>query len=270
MFLRVRRKMKTFPLAAASALLWLANTAAAGEMRVERDVAYAEPKTERQTFDVYWDPAAKDRPIVVWIHGGGFSQGNKSEVHDKPQAFVERGFVFVSMNYRLMPAATVEEMAADVARCVRRLHDQARNYGGDPRSIVLMGHSAGAQLAALVATDDRYLRAEELTLANLRACVPVDGRFTLVRGGAESLTAPARHVAAGKNIPPFLILYHDLGRPESAAQSVAFEAILKASGVPARVYAAKGKDHTTINTHLGQADDPATNEVWKFFDTVFN
>jgi arylformamidase len=252
----------------APAIFLLAGSVYGGEPRVERDVAYAEPKTERQTMDVYWSAEGRNRPIVVWIHGGGFSHGNKSEVDRKPQAFVEKGFVFASMNYRLMPAATVEGMAADVARCVRRLHDKAANYGGDPKSIVLMGHSAGAQLAALVATDDRYLRAEELALANLRACVPVDGRFTLVRGGAESPTAPARHVAAGKNIPPFLILYHDLGRPESAAQSTAFEVILKGAGVPARVYAAKGKDHTTINTHLGQADDPATGEVWKFLGEV--
>ena len=70
-----------------------------------------------------------------------------------------QGYAFASINYRLVPAATVEEQASDVANAVKALIDRAGSVGVDRRRIVLMGHSAGAQLVALVGTDERYLRA---------------------------------------------------------------------------------------------------------------
>jgi dienelactone hydrolase len=66
-------------------------------------------------------------------------------------------------------------MAGDVAKAIRWVRDRAQQYGGDPDTIFVMGHSAGAQLAALVCTDDRYLKAEGLSFSILKGCVPVDG-----------------------------------------------------------------------------------------------
>jgi acetyl esterase/lipase len=83
--------------------------------------------------------------------------------------------VFVSINYRLFPAVTIKQIAADVAKAIRWTGDHIREHGGDPRAIVVMGHSAGAQLAALVCTDDRYVKAEGLPLSAIKACIPVDG-----------------------------------------------------------------------------------------------
>jgi acetyl esterase/lipase len=70
-------------------LLLLAAQAPAAEPRVLRDVPYAEPPHERQTLDIYAPPEAEARPIVFWIHGGGWQRGDKREVDHKPQAFVE-------------------------------------------------------------------------------------------------------------------------------------------------------------------------------------
>jgi arylformamidase len=81
-----------------AALLFIAVPVLAVEPKVTRDVAYGEPKSERQTLDVYAPPDAKNRPIVFWIHGGGWQRGDKAEVQAKPQAFVDQGFVFVSTN----------------------------------------------------------------------------------------------------------------------------------------------------------------------------
>jgi acetyl esterase/lipase len=74
-----------------------------GEPTVHRDLAYAEPKNERQMLDVYGPAEGTNHPVVVWIHGGGWVAADKKEVHHKPQAFVYKGFVFVSVNYRLLP-----------------------------------------------------------------------------------------------------------------------------------------------------------------------
>lgn len=149
--------------------------ARAADPKVHRGLAYAQPENPQQTLDVYTPAEGRRLPVAVWIHGGGWHRGDKADVDRKPQAFLGQGFVFISINYRLFPNVTIKQIAGDVAKAIRWTHDHVRDYGGDPDTIIVMGHSAGAQLAALVCTDDRYLKAEGLTLSTIRACVPVDG-----------------------------------------------------------------------------------------------
>jgi acetyl esterase/lipase len=270
------------------ALLLLASPALAAELQTHRDLPYAEPKNERQTLDVYAPAEGKDYPIVIWIHGGGWKKGDKGGVQKKPQAFVDKGFVFVSINYRFLPDVTVKEMTGDVAKAIHWVHDHAQDYGGDPNTIFVMGHSAGAHLAALVCTDDQYLKAEGLSLSIIKGCVPVDVSAydipkRLKDGGAvppaklkelfgdteesQRELSPVAHVAQGKNIPPFLIL-HCADRPDTTVQSRWFADKLQEAGVPAKVVAAEGKTHGTINSDLGLPDDKPTQELWEFLDRV--
>src|SRR5437867_11767289 len=115
----------------------------------------------------------------------------------------------------------------DVAKSIRWVHEHIADYGGDPNRLVIMGHSAGAQLAALVCTDDRYLKAEGLSLALIKGCVPVDGdtydvplqiqtveqkRADIYKkkfgdGESQKDLSPVTHVAKEKKIPPFVILH---------------------------------------------------------------
>jgi acetyl esterase/lipase len=258
-----------------------------GEPKVHRDLAYAKPKNERQTLDVYAPTEGKNHPVVVWIHGGGWQAGDKSDVHKKPQAFPHKGFVFVSINYRLLPEVTIKQMAGDVAKAIRWTHDHARDHGGDPDTILVMGHSAGAQLAALVCTDDSYLKAEKLSLSIIKGCVPVDGdtydvpmqirtvekkradRYKMKFGDAASQKdlSPVTHVARGKNIPPFLIL-HVADHPETKAQSQRLTKTLHDVGMSAQTYPAEGKTHDTINADLGLPDDKPTKAVFEFLGKV--
>ena len=264
--------------------LWLAATAVAADPRAHRDLAYVEPKTERQTLDVFAPADGKNLPVIVWIHGGGWTRGSKASVQMKPQIFTDKGFVFVSINYRFVPNVTVKEMTGDVAKSIRWVHEHAQDYGGDPKSIFVMGHSAGAHLAALVCTDDRYLKAEGLSLAILKGCVPVDvsvydipkrlkdggsvkpETFKAVFGETDAShreLSPAAHAAKGKSIPPFLIL-HVADRADTKAQSHWFADKLIEAGVSAKVVAAEGKNHGTINSDLGQPDDKPTQELFEF------
>jgi arylformamidase len=269
------------------AFLLVATLAYTGEPETHRGLPYAEPKNERQMLDVYAPPKVKNLPIVVWIHGGGWQRGDKSEVHKKPQAFAEKGYVFVSINYRLLPAVTIKQMAGDVAKAIRWVHDHAKDYGGDPNTIIVMGHSAGAQLAALVCTDDRYLKAHGLPLSIVKACVPVDGdtydvamqiktveekraKIYKIKFGDEKMQqelSAVTHVAKGKNIPPFLIL-HVADHPETRAQSQRLVKVLQEAGFSAKAYAAEGKNHTTINSDLGLSDDRPTQEMFGFLSAV--
>ncbi|HEV3440531.1 MAG TPA: alpha/beta hydrolase [Gemmata sp.] len=257
----------------------------AAEPQTHRNIPYADTKNEKQTLDVYAPAEGKDHPVIFWIHGGGWQGGDKTEVHKKPQAFVDKGYVFISINYRLLPTATIKEMGGDVGKAIRWTHDHAKDYGGDPNTIFVTGHSAGAQLAALVCTDERYLKAEKLSLSLIKGCIPVDGdtydvplqiqtveqkrgdRYMQKFGNAESQKdlSPVTHVAKDKNIPPFIIL-HVADHPETKLQSQRLAKALKEAGVSAQAYPAEGKTHDTINSELGLPNDKPTQAMFEFLD----
>jgi acetyl esterase/lipase len=178
--------------------LLLCGTVTAGAMLsqtmvpVARDVPYAEPKNERQLLDTYARPGASKQPVVVWVHGGGWMRGSKDEVADKPSAFVERGFVFVPVNYRFVPHVPMSTIVRDAAKAVGWVHANIARHGGDPNRIFLMGHSAGAQLAALLCVDSRYIEAEKVPRLSIKGCVPVDGDTYDVPLQVATATAAAR------------------------------------------------------------------------------
>ena len=137
--------------------------------------------------------------MVFWIHGGGWQAGDKTDVQIKPRVFAERGFVFVSTNYRLLPKVEMEVLIRDVAKALGWVHKHIAEHGGDPKRIFVMGHSAGAQLAALICIDDRYLKAEGVSFDVLRGCVPVDGdTYDLP---AIIMTAELRQMVHGLPLP---------------------------------------------------------------------
>lgn len=259
---------------------------------IKRDIPYATPAQERQVLDVYSPPHAKNLPVVFWIHGGGWQVGDKSDVQIKPQAFMDRGFVFVSTNYRLLPKVDMDAIVRDIARSIHWVHDHIAEYGGDTDRLLVMGHSAGAQLAALVSIDDRYLKAEGLSLAIIKGCVPVDGDTydvpaiietaetrRRVHGQPQAANGhrekfgndPAKHrdfsavthVARDKGIPPFLIM-HVADHPDTSAQAQRLATVLKGAGVPGRVYGARESTHNKINADIGLPDDPGTKALFEF------
>ncbi|GAC1308355.1 MAG: alpha/beta hydrolase [Isosphaeraceae bacterium] len=259
---------------------------------VTRDIPYAEPANKRQMLDVYAPENAKGLPVVFWIHGGGWQTGDKSEVQVKPKAFVDKGYVFVSTNYRLLPKVDMGTIVRDIAKSIRWVHDHIAEYGGDPNRLLVMGHSAGAQLAALICTDDRYLKAEGLTLAGIKGCVPVDGDTYDVPLIIETAAAkrkalgqpdpkfghyekfgsdPAKHrdfsavnhISREKGISPFLILYV-ADHPDTTAQAKRLGSVLTKAGIPAKLFGAKNSEHSKLNNNLGLPDDPATKALFEF------
>ena len=154
-------------------LLVLASVSDAHAQRVTRDIAYATAH-ERQVLDVYAPEGAKNLPVVFWIHGGGWQTGNKSMVALKPKAFVDAGYVFVSINHRLLPTVDMGAITHDVASALGWVHKNIATYGGDPNRLFVMGHSSGGQLAALICTDDRFATAEGYSQTMIKGCVPVD------------------------------------------------------------------------------------------------
>ena len=261
---------------------------------VKRDIPYTKNADKLQTLDVYSPPNAKNLPVVFWIHGGGWQAGDKSDVHIKPQVFNGKGFVLVSTNYRLLPNVDMAILTRDVAKSIRWVHDHIAEHGGDPKRLLIMGHSAGAQLAALLCTDDRYLKEEGLSLAIIKGCVPVDGdtydipamiEVAETRLRVHGLPPPkfghrikfgddpskhkdfsaVTHIGKDKGIPPFLILYV-AGHPDTTAQAQRLGNVLKSANVPVTLFGAKETTHNKINADLGRPDDPATTALFEFVE----
>lgn len=122
-------------------------------VRVLRDIAYGPDPLQR--FDVYAPPQAHDAPVIFMVHGGGWRHGDKraqTVVQNKVARWVPKGVIFVSVNYRMLPQADPIEQAKDVGRALNFAQKTAAEWGGDGRKFVLMGHSAGSHLVALVAS----------------------------------------------------------------------------------------------------------------------
>ena len=222
------------------------------------------------------------------IHGGGWANGDKANRDvgiNKARYFTAQGYVYVSINYRLSPDVQHPAHIEDVAAAVSWVLDNISNYGGDPAHLTLMGHSAGAHLAALVATDERYLADHGHTLSELSGVILLDGAGYDIPKAMNELYQPGRltrmytdafgtdpaawadaspvnHVAAGKGIPPFLILH--TAREAAVAESDELAGLLKAAGVPVWSYLAEGKTHASINRDIGESGDPVTEQIRLF------
>ena len=288
--------MKTKLTCALSLLFLLADGASAQKLKA--DIPYVPGGHERQVLDVYApdSPSGESLPVMFWVHGGGWQTGDKSDVALKPKALTERGFVFVSTNYRLLPQATMDELLDDVAKSVGWVYRNIAKHGGDPSRIFLGGHSSGAQVAALLSTDNRYLSNEGVPFEVLQGCVPVDGdtydipkiimtaELRAALYGKQMPTFGHRqkfgndpekhvdfsavtHVAEGKGIPPFLILYFS-GNPETRAQAQHLESALKAADIPAKSFGKRDTNHSRLNNDLGKPGDPATQELYQFLDPL--
>jgi arylformamidase len=266
------------------------------------NVPYADDGHARHVLDIYTpntaaspETAAVDPlPVVFWIHGGGWQMGDKSDVGLKPQVLAERGYVFVSTNYRLLPDVEMDTLIRDVATALGWVHAHIAEYGGDPHRIIVGGHSAGAQIAALLCIDERYIGEQGVSLTSLLGCVPVDGdtydipkiimtaEHRQALYGGEMFTFGHRqkfgndpkkhldfsavtHVAKNKGIPPFLLLYFS-GNPDTRAQAERLASVLDNADIPAKAYGKSDSNHSQLNNDLGKPDDPATAELFAFLD----
>lgn len=234
-----------------------------------------------QKLDWVKPAGAGNAPLLLFVHGGGWSIGDKRMgAGEKGQHFLDKGWAFASTNYRLVPQARVENQAADVAAVIAFLR---RQPGIDPNRIVLMGHSAGAHLAALVATDPAYLAKAGVPMSAVRGVVLLDGagydvgeQMAEPRNAVASMysqafgtdpkrqaaLSPARHAAA-PNAGEWLIL-PVASRRDSTAQSEKLAQLLREGESKATVVPQAGKTHATLNRKMGINGDPSTKVVDEF------
>jgi arylformamidase len=235
-------------------------------VRVFRDVSYG--NDPRQRFDVYAPANASGATVIFMVHGGAWFLGDKSAqavVENKVAHWSARGFIVVSANYRMLPAADPLEQAKDVARALAKAQSNAASWGGDRNKFILMGHSAGAHLVALLAASPAiaarfgatpWLAAVLLDSAALDVVVlmkaPHLRLYDRVFGGDERYWRQVSPIdALTRGMPPILAVCSSL-RADSCAQATRFVAKATSLGTRASVLE-EGLSHRGINQQLGVA-----------------
>ena len=151
------------------------------EVEVFKGVAYREGKDadpDKHRLDLYLPKGRKDFPVVMLVHGGVWMIGDKSCVglySDVGRFLARQGIGTALINYRLSPWVQHPEHVKDVARAFGWLHEHAADFGGDPGQLFVAGHSAGGHLAALLATDNTYLKAHGLDSGDIRGVIALSG-----------------------------------------------------------------------------------------------
>jgi acetyl esterase/lipase len=201
-------------LAACSPLRALNALVPEGELVRAEGIAYG--GDDRQRLDVYAPRHAKGAaPVVVFFYGGSWKGGSRGSYLFVAQALASRGFVVVVPDYRVFPQVRFPAFMEDAAAAIAWTRREIGGHGGDAKRIFAMGHSAGAQIATLVAYDARFLTAVGLGRDALRGVIGMAGpydfvptdpdiRATLTGEGGFERAMPARHVRGGE--PPTLLI----------------------------------------------------------------
>ncbi len=256
--------------------LMQAQSSATYEVEVIRDLPYYDGPDfdpHKNTLDLYRPQDRSEAPVLVFVHGGGWTSGDKALYGFIGRTFAQRGFLTIVTNYRLSPEVTHPTHVQDVARAIAWVYRRIAQYDGDPERIVLMGHSAGGHLVSLVTLDERYLAAEGFDTTLIRGVIPISGVYDLTKmpgfvsvfSGIPSVrwdASPVAHV--DEEQPPFLILYAQFDPPTLHSQAREFfEALTKRSS-EARLVEIPQRDHFTIITRVGKAGDPITDLILQF------
>jgi acetyl esterase/lipase len=231
------------------------------------------------SLDLYVPPKRCRRrkavPVVVWVHGGGYRIGDKSQqVAAKVALFAKRGWIFASVNYRLSRPgagdADYPDHYDDVASAIAWLRRHVRKRGGDPERIALLGHSAGADIVSNVAVNPAYLKRRGQALSALRCFAPLDtAGFDKPKASPREqvqwrlalsnlpdyMTATSATLIArrGTGIPPAFTVYR--GTPRRQRIETAFAQRLRSLGVPATLVDATALSHAEVNSRIGAPSD---------------
>lgn len=250
--------------------------------QIIRDIPYWEGNDrdpEKHRLDLYL-PSTEDRkkwPVMVFVHGGGWNWGDKSQSVAGAELYANIGRFFASrgigtavINYRLLPHVLWRDQIADVASAVSWVYRHVGKYGGDPKSLFLAGHSAGGQLITRVALDPGPLRALGLSKEIVRGVIPASA-VGLEIGDATNNGYYAKRFRNGDTTgswkqevsllrfvdakaPPFLILYAGAEPPSIQRQSERLTKTLRAVGVPTEVLIVPHRDHIQILLTLSRPD----------------
>jgi acetyl esterase/lipase len=283
--------------AAARALLLSGLVLPVSAATIERDVPYVPGGGHKQQLDLYL-PDARNFPTILLIHGGSLESGDRKEA-PFPQvaaAFQNAGVACAIMSYRLFSEAPWPAQPQDAAAAFAWLKKYIGIRGGDAGRIFVMGHSSGAHLAALIASDPRFLKAHGLSTKDVAGAIPIgvilfdketvdaieqaapekrekafqSDPYLKMFGSLEGFRNawPSSHISP--HLPPFLILIAETEQeqPPILARATEFAAAARKFGVRVEIEILKGRRHMTTMEKMPEPGDPALRRILQFVSTA--
>ena len=247
-----------------------------------KDIAYAADAVEKHRLDVYAPAGAHNAPVLLFVHGGGFVEGDRRDYNGVGTALAAAGIVAVLPSYRLYPQADARGAAADVAAATVWTANHIATYGGNARGIIMGGHSAGAFLAALVALDPEYLQALGAAPSIVRGLIGFSGTYDVrdidpeaapperqligrYFGSSQETRAAASPITyAAKLSPPVALFCGGVDDAPACGQRDQFFAALVGAGAIVQMDADASATHTSVISNLMRAGTPEQQTLLDF------
>ncbi len=230
-----------------------------------------------------WYPAKSssgNSPIVIFVHGGAWALGDRSQVHSKPEHFTASGYHFASVSYTLFPAANAQTQALQVGAAVNWVHANAARLGGDPGRIALIGHSAGCHLSALATLTGAAPPVRALVCNDTRAYdlpylaktsggrLPLLYKAPFTRRSMWPAWSPISYTGL-KAHPPTLVAWSSGSRRDRISRR--FANALESDGVEVHRYDGKHQyNHISINQRMGSEKSKLTRAVDEFLNNTLS
>ena len=245
-------------------------------VEVHKDIAYREGAAEdeaKHKLDLYKPKGKGSAPVFLFIHGGAWKSGDRSQYPAIGNRFATEGILTVVPSYRLAPKhphpAQIEDVAAAFAWVARHIAE----YGGDTNRIYLGGHSAGGHLAALLTLDERYLKAHGLPPRMIRGTMALSGVFNFSQGESQTSVfgkdpevrreaSPLFHIKEGAS--PFLVTYCQWDYPTLPAQAREFHAALRKANITSDLVFVPRESHISEMVNVPNESDPTAVAIVKF------
>ncbi len=234
----------------------------AGTKVALHDIAYGPLPAQQLEVIVPATPAIQQRPVVVFIYGGGWHSGKAGEYHFIGRTLARAGYVVVLPGYRLTPDGVFPNMLRDGAAALKWVHDHIAEQGGDPDRVFVMGHSAGAYNGMMLTLDRQWLGREGLPDGFIKGMIGLAGPYDFYPFTSSSARAAFAHVAkpaitqpitfARGDAPPMLLLTGDIDITVKPRNSLALAKAMSAAGAPTRAVVLNGLSHQAIIMKLAQ------------------
>jgi len=232
----------------------------------------------RHRLDLYVPKGQRNVPVMMFVHGGGFTVGIKDQYAFVGQVFASYGIATAVINYRLSPKTSYPGHVQDAARAFVWLRQHVGEYGGKADKIFIAGHSAGATLVGMLGADPAWLHDAGDSLDHVAGVIPISGSFRQsarsgMFGGPERPEASiVQYASAITHVtgphPPFLMLYGDMDMPRTGEDAKEMTAALKGAGNSADVHEIAGHAHMDMITGVTDPSDPGLRFVLAFIKSV--
>lgn len=248
-------------------------------VQVFRDVIYHQGEGYnpiKHRLDIYQPMTRPNAPVLVFIHGGGWISGDKSLYTHVGHTFARQGLMTVLINYRLTPEVRHPGHIQDVARAFAWVRENIHIFGGDPDTLFVSGHSAGAHLASLLALNESYLNAEGLGNEAIQGVVAISGVYLIEPEERALRTVFTRNPQTREDAspihqfslpaPPFLFLYAQFDLITLDIQARDLYRLFIQNGGQADIQEIRLRTHDSIIERIGQFGDATTEAIQQFLE----